>query len=407
VKRILHKYVEFIRQPDVARLLFAALLARMPVGMVGFSLVMFLRESLGNFALAGTAVGINFLAMAAAAPIQGRLIDRHGPRTLLMVTSIVQPLALLSILASAKLQMPFGVIAACAAIAGFFATPITTLTRTTWRHRFQRDEDRRTAFALDAVTIELNFTMGPALIALILAFFGATVAFGVAIGVVVFATLAFLASPALRYFKREEGVKRHLLGPLTEPRLWLVFITTFGLTMAFGLMEIGYPAYGTALSMPALGGVLLAVNSLGSVCGGAIYGGVAFKAPVERQFACALGLMVLPLFLHAVVDSTWLFALVAFLAGALIAPSIAAQSVLVSRLAPSHYATEAFTWSSTFIVSGLGAGMALGGVIVEHVGVPYAFAVGAAIVGAMALLALFISPRPIPILAAALQDKAD
>ena len=29
--------------------------------------------------------------------------------------------------------------------------------------------------------------------------------------------------------------------------------------------------------------------------------------------------------------------------------------MLVSRLAPAHYATEAFTWSSTFIVRGLGA----------------------------------------------------
>ncbi len=394
MKRIFQKYVEFLRQPDVRPLLFAALLARMPVGMVGFSMLMFLRESMGNFVLAGSAVGINFIALAAAAPIQGRLIDRHGPRSLLMVTSILQPLSLIAILASVKLAAPFAVVAVFAALAGVFASPITTLTRTTWRHRFEREEDRRTAFALDAVTIEINFTLGPALVALILATLGPTVAFCVSIAAVVFGALAFLLSPALRYFKRESGVKRHLLGPLTEPRLWLVFVATFGLTTGFGLLEVGYPAYGTALAAPALGGVLLAINSLGSALGGAVYGGLHFRLPVERQFACALALMVVPLFLHAIVTTTPLFALVAFLAGALIAPSIAAQSVLVSRLAPSHYATEAFTWSSTFIVSGIGAGMALGGFIVERVGVKYAFAVGAVIVGAMALLALAISPRP-------------
>lgn len=393
MKQILQKYVDFIRQPDVGRLLVVALLSRMPVGMVGFSMLMFLRESMGTFALAGTAVGINFVALAAAAPIQGRFIDRHGPRRLLLVTGIVQPLSLLAILVSVKSQMPFAVVAVCAALAGFFASPITTLTRTFWRHRFDRDEDRRTAFALDAVTIEVNFTLGPALIAVILATWNATAAFAVAIASVVVAIFVFIASPALRYFKLESGVERHLLGPLTEPRLWLVFITTFGLTMGFGFMEVGYPAYGTALSMPAIGGVLLAINSLGSAVGGAIYGGVQFKAPVERQFACALGLMVVPLFLHAVVPTTFLFACVAFLAGALIAPSIAAQSVLVSRLAPSRYATEAFTWSSTFIVSGIGAGMAVGGAIVEAVGVRYAFATGGAIVFAMALLALGITPQ--------------
>jgi MFS family permease len=387
VKRILQKYVEFIRQPDVGRLLVVALLARMPVGMVGFAMLMFLRESMGNFALAGTAVGINFIAVAAAAPIQGRFIDRHGPRRLLLVTSIVQPLALIAILVSVKLQMPFAVVAFWAAIAGFFASPITTLTRTLWRHRFERDEDRRTAFALDAVTIEINFT--------ILATLNATVAFAVAIATVIVAVVVFMLSPALRYFRRETGVERHLFGPLTEPRLWLVFLATFGLTMGFGLLEIGYPAYATALAWPALGGYLLAVNSLGSVVGGAIYGGVHFKAPVERQFACALALMSVPLFLHALVSTTLLFALVAFLAGALIAPSIAAQSVLVSRLAPSRYATEAFTWSSTFIVSGIGAGMALGGALVETQGVRFAFATGSLIVGAMAVLALAISPRPV------------
>jgi MFS family permease len=392
VKHFARKYLEFLRQPDVARLLVVALFARMPVGMVGFALLMFLRESLGNFALAGTAVGVNLVTLAVAAPIQGRLMDRHGPRKLLWVTGIVQPLALLAILASVKLHLPFAVVAASAALAGAFASPITTLTRTFWRHRFEREEDRRTAFALDAVAVEVNFTVGPAIVAAILASAGTTVAFACCIAVVVLALLAFLASPALRYFRRETGVERHLLGPLTEPRLWRVFIASFGLTMAFGLLEVGYPAYGTALGVPALGGVLLAINSLGSALGGAIYGGVRFKAPVERQFACALGLMVVPLFLHAVAGTTLLFAIVAFFAGALIAPSIAAQSVLVSRLAPARYATEAFTWSSTFIVSGIGAGMALGGQLVEHAGLRYAFVAGAVLVAAMGLVALSIAP---------------
>ena len=391
MKRIARKYVEFLRQPDVARLLLTALLTRMPVGMVAFSMLMFLREALGNFALAGSAVGISFVAMAASAPIQGRLIDLHGPRLLLAVTGVVQPLALAATLASAKLGAPFAVVAGCAVAAGIFAAPITTLTRTIWRHRFEREDDRRTAFALDAVAIEVNFTLGPALVAAVLAAFGATAAFAMAIGAVALAWMVFMGSGALRYVTRETGVKRHLLGPLTEPRLWLVFIATFGLTLSFGLLEVGYPAYATALGLPALGGVLLAINAVGSALGGALYGGLHFKAPVERQFACTVGLMAIPLLLHAVlVDYAIPFAVVAFLAGVLIAPSVAAQSVLVSRLAPSHYATEAFTWSSTFIVSGLGAGMALGGLLVDSVGLRFAFMSGGAVVAAMSLVALAI-----------------
>jgi MFS family permease len=392
MRRIARKYVEFVRQPDVARLLVVALFARMPIGMVGFSMLMFLRESLGNFALAGTAVGINFVALALAAPIQGRLIDRHGPVRLLVVTGIVQPLALLGILFAASTGHSFALVAACAAIAGIFASPITTVTRTIWRHRFEAEDDRRTAFALDAVTIELNFTLGPAIVAAMLALASARSAFALAIGVVVAAMAIYLASGALAHFKPVKGGERHLLGPLTEPRLWLVFAATFGLAVCVGLLEVGYPAFATFLAAAALGGVLLAINSVGSAIGGTIYGGMHFRAPVERQLACTMGLMAVPLFLHALLLQPLAFAIVAFFAGALIAPSITAQSVLVSRFAPAKYATEAFTWSSTFIVSGIGAGVAVGGHLVETVGLRAAFATGGTIMVAVALLMLLAFP---------------
>ena len=97
--------------------------------------------------------------------------------------------------------------------------------------------------------------------------------------------------------------------------------------------------------------------------------------------------MSVPLALHAFVDGPLAFGIAAFIAGAAIAPSIACQSVLVSRLAPARYATEAFTWSSTFIVSGLGAGMAVGGWLSETHGPKAPFVAGAVLVAAMALLA--------------------
>ena len=395
MKSIAAKYVAFVRQPDVARLLVVGLLSRMPIGMVGFSMLMYLREVAGNFALAGTAVGVCFVSMAVAGPVLGRMIDQVGPRKPLMVTGVVQPLALLGVMVTAGAGAPYAVVLAFAALAGAFASPITTLTRTIWRSRFDREEDRRTAFALDSVTIELNFTVGPAIVAVVLAATTPRVAFAMSIGVVVLSYLVYVGSGVLSLFKRVETKERHLLGPLTEPRLWLLFATTFGLTLCFGLLEVGYPAYGTYLASPAVAGVLLALNAMGSAVGGALYGGMHFKAPMERQYATALALMGVPLLVHAIfLQPVWFFAIVAFLAGVLIAPSITAQSVLVSRFAPAKYATEAFTWSSTFIVSGLGAGMAVGGALVESVGLRPAFAGGAAVMATMSLLAfLAMSPR--------------
>jgi MFS family permease len=395
VQQFLRKYSDFVRQPDVAKLLLAGLVSRMPIGMVGFSMLIFLRESLGDFAQAGAAVGVDYVAAAVAAPIVGRIIDRRGPRGVLYITGVMLPLFLIAVLIAAKTGMSFTVIAICAGLSGLFSTPTTTLTRTAWRHRFEREEDRRMAFALDSVTIEINFTLGPTIVAAVLASFGATTAFAVSIATVVVSFLALLASPALKYFQGGDGGERHLLGPLTEPRLILIYGCTFGLTICLGLIEVGYPAYGAFLTVPALGGLLLGINSLGSATGGALYGGLHFRMPVERQFACALGLMALPILLHAILPPTPVLMVLAFFAGALIAPSIAAQSVLVSRLAPPRYATEAFTWGSMCIISGLGVGMALGGWLVENTGLRSVFVTSSILAGSMALLALSIAaPHP-------------
>jgi MFS family permease len=393
MQAILASYLAFLRLPDVKRMVAIAFIGRLPIGMGGLAMLMFLRAEMGNFAIAGMVVGANFIAMAAAAPIQGRLIDRVGPRVPLLVTGVVQPLALLGLFVATLQGASPAVAFAFAIVAGAFASPITVLTRTLWRHRFDHEDERRLAFAVDSVMIEFNFTLGPALVALLLAFAGAATAFAVAIAATVLGVVVFLGSPALKYWRQDDHAERHLLGPLTEPRLLLVFAASFGLTFCFGLLEVGYPAFALTLALPALGGLLLSINSLGSALGGAAYGGMKFHMPLERQFALALGLMALPLFAHSLSLQPVVFAVTAFFAGMAIAPTLTAQTLLVSRIAPAKYATEAFTWSSTFIVSGIGAGMAAGGALIESLPLGQVFAIGALVVVAMSALALALPVR--------------
>ncbi len=390
MKRFIHHYAEFLRLPDVGRMVLVAWLSRLPTGMMGLSMLLFLRDTLGSFKLAGTAVGAYFIAMAVSAPVQGRIIDRHGPQKLLRVTGVTQPLMLLAMFMTAYFKMSFPLILGAAILAGIFPAPITTLTRTVWRQRFSDESARRMAFSVDAVTMELCFTVGPLLVALMIALSNPSVAFLITTTLVFAAFLIFMASPALKYWQQSSVEERHLFGPLTDPQLLLLFAVTLGLATAFGLLEVGYPALATALSLPALSGVLLAVNSIGSAVGGAVYGVMRIKLPLERQFGILLGMMVLPLLLHAWVSQLVLLGIVAFIAGATIAPSIAAQSILVSRMAPQKYATEAFTWSSTFIVSGIGAGMAAGGALAETYSATTPFVIAALVMAAMAALSLLL-----------------
>ena len=130
MRRFLTHYAAFFRQPDVPRLLAIALVMRMPVGMMSLGMLMHLRELSGSFAFAGAMVGTYLVAMASTAPIQGRLIDRYGPRGVLIATGIVHPAALGLLLFAAPLHLPLTAIAPLAIVAGAFITPISVLTRT-------------------------------------------------------------------------------------------------------------------------------------------------------------------------------------------------------------------------------------------------------------------------------------
>ena len=48
------------------------------------------------------------------------------------------------------------------------------------------------------------------------------------------------------------------------------------------------------------------------------------------------------------------------------APVIAAQAVLVSRLSPRDALAESFTWGATCLLGGISAGIAAGGLLAQH-----------------------------------------
>jgi MFS family permease len=389
------QYASFVRLPDVARLLAMAVLARMPIGTVTLALLLHVRALTGSFATAGAAVGAYLGAAAVTAPFVGRWIDRHGPRIALFVTGIGGPAALLVLWLAAPLGLTTPMLWTVAAIAGAFAPPISVLTRTMWRYRFHDESARRTAFALDAVLVEFSFTAGPALIALLLAVGSPTIAFGAAFVFAALAVPTFVASPALRYWRHDPHAERRLLGPLTERRLLAVFATTFLLALGLGLLEIGYPGFAAQVHRPPLAGLLIATNSIGSAVGGLVYGGLHITLAHERQLRRVMGLLVLPLAAQALITSAGGLALVAFIGGLCIAPSLTIVTLLISSYAPARYATEAFTWSATCIVSGIGVGNAMGGVMLERFDPQAVFAASAsaALLAAVCAWTLRTPPR--------------
>jgi predicted MFS family arabinose efflux permease len=122
-----------------------------------------------------------------------------------------------------------------------------------------------------------------------------------------------------------------------------------------------------------------------------VYGGLHLRTPIERQLPLLVALLAPPLVAHVFLTSLHWMAPWAFVAGLLIAPAMTAVATIVSMRAPAKHATEAFTWSSTAIVTGIGAGMAAGGWLIERFGPPAAFVMAAASAIIAGLLALRVS----------------
>ena len=59
------------------------------------------------------------------------------------------------------------------------------------------------------------------------------------------------------------------------------------------------------------------------------------------------------------------------------APALIMQAMLVAKIARAEHSTEAFTWSSTSLLAGVGLGLTGGGALLEYAHSPAVFAAAA------------------------------
>jgi MFS family permease len=363
-----HRYAELFRAPDVTPTLLASIVGRIPIGIATLAILLFLQARTGSFALAGSAAALYVLGLASVAPFLGRMIDRLGPLPVLSVSAVIYPGMLLALVVLVIYSAELGWVALASLLAGASFPPITICMRALYPRLVPDIGLLQTAYSVDSILMETIFIVGPALVAL---FVAAGYPFGAVLLAAVCAAagnVIFLRSPRVRDWAIHTGTApRSLLGPLRQSRLRAVFAATVLYSVAFGLYEVAVTAFAANRGVPAAAGVILALASAGSACGGIVYGGRDWNRPVARQFLFAVALMAAGLLLLAPISNLYGFALVSVIACAPMAPVLAAQSLLVSRLTPRALLAESFTWGATCLLGGVSAGIAAGGVMAEYV----------------------------------------
>ena len=81
-------YGSILRVPGVATVVLATVIGRLPIGITGLAILLYVEEVSGSFASAGICAGALALGSAAGAPFQGRLVDRRGDGVLLPLALI-------------------------------------------------------------------------------------------------------------------------------------------------------------------------------------------------------------------------------------------------------------------------------------------------------------------------------
>ena len=371
-------YRHLLSASGVGATFAASLLGRLPIGITGLAILLLVQSATGSFASGGAATASYIAGLALIAPGVGRLIDRRGPRSVLAVCCVLFPTILVALVYCAELPTAGVLIPALALAAGGTFPPITPCMRTYIKKRLGDGPLVTTAYSLDSVLIELIFIVGPLIVALFTAFASSAVAVFFSAGCTLAGTLVFLRSPAIRTWKSEHPKSaRGLLGPLKAGRFRRLLCIIVCYSIAFGMSEIGVTAKASELGHPALAGVLLGFMSAGSACGGLVYGSRSWHFPLARQFAAMLGAMGLGLAMLALDWHPWLFAALCAIAGLVMAPALIVQSTLVAQAAANDQLTEAFTWSASALLAGIGAGFALGGGLLELFPARSAFIAGA------------------------------
>jgi len=371
----------------VWRLLGSSLLGRLPIGATSLAILLLVRHETGSFGLAGITVGAFAITGAIAAPIQGRLLDRFGPRRVLAPFALTQAVALVALVLIVTSGASDFLVVLIAAVAGALVPPISAAVRVLWPEIVPSPHGVESAYALDATAQELIWTAGPLIVAIAVAVASPAVAVLVTVVVLVAGTTLFVTAPPLAAWPDPEKPASRVGALASRPLRYLLGATAlFGLGM--GLLEVGLPGLAVAVGSAPSAGILLAFWSVGSMAGGLAYGARTWQSRVDLRFAVLLAagaVAIVPLILA---ESLAAGMALAFLAGLPGAASLSCLYLLVGREAPGGTMAEAFTWSLAALITGVAAGSAIAGQLVDSHGAGRAFLLAAVMMGLSAMVGL-------------------
>ena len=374
------EYRAVLARAGAARLIGTGLVGRMPQGMTSLATLLLVRQATDSYAAAGAAVGASALAAATCGPLLGRLVDRVGRRLVVGPAAVLQACAFIALALAARAHLGAAVLVACAALVGASVPPIAPVVRALFGELYERHAVRETAYAIEAISQETIWIVGPLAATLAVTLVSAEFAMAMLAAVVLAGSLLFMTSPLLG-LGDQHGLLAHGGGSAlasVDLRWLLIPVSLMG--VALGGVEVGIPSLALHEHSRAATGYLLALWSLGSMLGGITYSRARSGAPLGSRYAALLALNCVSIVPLTLAGSLGVAAIASLIAGLAIAPALSCMNSLVGHVVIPGSEHEAFGWTLSGLVAGVAGGSALAGFLIAPAGVhaPFGLALAAA-----------------------------
>jgi MFS family permease len=390
-------YLELLRRPGATSITIAHGLGRFTPGMILLALILALREGGYPYAAVGLVTGAHQLGVAVSSPLQGRLADALGHRTVLLPDGIVYFAGTAALALGVQQGRLTAVLVATALATGCFSPPMTACARAAFGAMFSGRERER-AFILTASNIEVGFLLGPLVTVAIATTLGGRFAVvaagaGVLLGAIVYAVGPTIEATSARV--PTDGASRWsggAFGPLRSRGLRAMVLVYLGVASSFGLFDIFAASVSEAAGRPGFAGMLISIIAAASLLSGFLYGARIWWGTLRaRMLRIAILFVGVQLLLAASAGDLRLLAGAVLVAGTVIGPLNVCGFQLVDDVSPPRERAEAQSWTQAAIYLGSAIGGAVGGAVVDVAG-PRAVALVAAAGVTLTVLTLWRSP---------------